>query len=394
MFLMTTTILWVMEAGDGMSEIGEHGAGSAGDARPSRDEVGEPAPAPVGWRGWSPWRLVALALGLLFLIYVRRILPPFILAGVLAYLLAPPVAVVQARLRVSRGVATLGVLLLAAVPIVVGAVLAAPLLTRESAGLMMRGPALLGEVLTQLLGTPQVELFGRTWTAQELAAQAVQATIDWLGGPGAAVHLATIVLEATIGGLVMLVTTFYLLLDPAQLGHFGLSLFPSALRPRVRQVADLVNAQLRRYLVGLLFLIGLMTSLTWVGLALIFHQPYALAVALLTGLLELIPLAGPIAAGTVAALVGFTHGGVPTVAGIVLMYFILRQLEDQVVVPLILRRVVELPPVATIFGVLAGSAVAGVLGMILAVPALVVMKVVREAMAEDGSTEPEDVDRG
>ena len=144
-----------------------------------------------------------------------------------------------------------------------------------------------------------------------------------------------------------------------------------------------MNSQLRRYLVGLLFLVCLMATVTWIGLTFVFHQPYSLAVAVTTGLLEIIPLAGPIVAGGIAVLVALTHGGMPTVVGVVIMYFVLRQLEDQIVIPLVQKSAVQVMPVATIFGVLAGGAAFGILGMLLAVPALVVLKVVRASLMED-----------
>jgi predicted PurR-regulated permease PerM len=349
----------------------------------------EPSSARVpsdGGRGL--WRLVGLAVALAFLYAVRQVLPPFVLAGMLAFILGPVVNAAQSRLRLPRGIAVLGTLLLAVGPIVAALVVSAPALTREGTDLIRRGPSLLSDAMAQVLGTREVDLYGQKWTAEELTTQLTRAALDWLGGSRAALHLATMALEGTIGGLVVLVTTFYLLLDPGQIGRFALSLFPSAQHPRVRRAARRVNAQLRRYLVGLLFLVLLMAGVTWIGLTVVFHQPYALAVALLTGVLEVIPLAGPIAAGAIAVLVAFTHGGIPTVIGVVVMYFVLRQLEDQIVIPLVQKSAVQIAPVATIFGVLAGGAIAGILGMVLAVPALVVLKVGRESLLEGELSAP------
>jgi predicted PurR-regulated permease PerM len=96
----------------------------------------------------------------------------------------------------------------------------------------------------------------------------------------------------------------------------------------------------------------------------------------LTGVLEVIPLIGPIAAATIACTIGFVHGGANEALALAITYLVLRQLEDQLVMPLIVGRAVHVHPLVTIFAVLSGEKIAGVLGMILAVPVAAAAKVV------------------
>src|SRR5207244_3146647 len=119
---------------------------------------------------------------------------------------------------------------------------------------------------------------------------------------------------------------------------------------------------------GQLFLIVLMSAVTYVVLTFVFRLPFAVAIAFATGLLEVIPLLGPILATTIAASVALAHGGPGLALAVIVAYFVLRQIEDQVVMPLVVGRAVHLHPVATLFAVLAGGTIAGVLGMLLAVP--------------------------
>ena len=125
---------------------------------------------------------------------------------------------------------------------------------------------------------------------------------------------------------------------------------------------------LGRYVRGLIFLVALMSTATWLGLTLIFRLPHALPIAITTGLLEIIPFLGPVLAGTIAAVVGLFYGGANMAVWIALFYLVLRQLEDQLVMPAVIGHAVELHPVVTIFAVLAGSALAGVLGALMAIP--------------------------
>src|SRR5439155_16303452 len=100
------------------------------------------------------------------------------------------------------------------------------------------------------------------------------------------------------------------------------------------------------------------------------------SIGILTACLEVIPLIGPITAGAVACLIGFEQGGPTEAVALAVTYLILRQAEDQLVMPLVVGRAVHVHPLVTIFAVLTGEKIAGVLGMVLAVPITAAIKVV------------------
>jgi hypothetical protein len=109
---------------------------------------------------------------------------------------------------------------------------------------------------------------------------------------------------------------------------------------------------------------------------------YAVIVALATGVLELIPLIGPWAAGAIAVTVALLQDGTPfgwshlTLAIVVAIgYFALRQMEDAFVIPLVIGRIVHLHPLLVIFVIVVGTSLGGVLGLILAVPIAAVIKI-------------------
>jgi predicted PurR-regulated permease PerM len=122
----------------------------------------------------------------------------------------------------------------------------------------------------------------------------------------------------------------------------------------------------------------------------VFRLPYALTIGIATGVLEVIPLLGPLLAGALACSVAISRGGAQLAAWIALTYFVLRQLEDQIVMPLVVGRAVHLIPIVTLFAVLCGERIAGPLGMILAIPLAAAIKILLDVWKSSvQTTEPD-----
>jgi predicted PurR-regulated permease PerM len=117
-----------------------------------------------------------------------------------------------------------------------------------------------------------------------------------------------------------------------------------------------------------------MSTVTAIGLS-ILEVPYSIVLGIVTGVLELIPIVGPITAGAIACIVALGHPNpfgwqqLTYVAVVAVMYTVLRHSEDYFVIPLVIGRIVRLHPAVVIFSLLAGGALFGLLGVILAVPA-------------------------
>jgi predicted PurR-regulated permease PerM len=115
-------------------------------------------------------------------------------------------------------------------------------------------------------------------------------------------------------------------------------------------------------------LLGLIVGvLTYLGLV-ILGVPYALFLAPLIALFELIPVFGPILAAIPAVIVAFGTGGVSLGFLTVGLYLIVQQFESHLIYPLVVRKVVGVPPLLVIIGLIVGAKVAGFLGIILSVP--------------------------
>jgi predicted PurR-regulated permease PerM len=95
--------------------------------------------------------------------------------------------------------------------------------------------------------------------------------------------------------------------------------------------------------------------------------PYALALAVISGILEIVPTLGPILAGAIATIFALTIDPIKAIF-VIILYVIVQQLENNFVVPKVMQKAVGLSPVIIIFAVLIGARLLGLVGAILAVP--------------------------
>lgn len=186
---------------------------------------------------------------------------------------------------------------------------------------------------------------------------------------------AALVVSAGLVNLVLVVFGgIYLAANPAAYRNGFLKLFPPGARARVGGVADAGVRALRLWLRAQLFTMAIVALLTTAGLW-VAGVPAPLALGLIAGLAEFIPYLGPIAAAIPGILLALTVG--PDVAlYAVLVYLAVQQLEGNVILPLVTRDVLELPPAFLVFSVVAFGIVFGTLGWIFAAPLTVLAVVV------------------
>jgi predicted PurR-regulated permease PerM len=181
--------------------------------------------------------------------------------------------------------------------------------------------------------------------------------------------------------LVFLIATFFLLRDAPRLFQWFRRGLPASQRNELIPLIAQVNTLLGRYVRGQMFLIAVMSTVTFIGLS-VLQMPFALLLGLTTGVLEVIPIVGPITAGAIACLVALGHPapwGVSQiwyVAIVAAMYTVLRHSEDYFVIPLVIGRIVKLHPAIVIFALLTGGALYGLLGVLVAVPVAATLRLV------------------
>jgi predicted PurR-regulated permease PerM len=320
-------------------------------------------------------RLLALLAVVGFIVWLARgVLGPFVVAAVLAYAFAPVVSAAEERTRLPR-VAVIGlgyVLFLLAVGVV--AFLAAERAGSELNDLTSGQQDIVYGALHKLFGDTLV-IAGTAYSVQDISKQLHDAILGLVSSPNDAVHLAERAVDIALQAILTLIVTFYFLLDGRRFGQFALRFLEPEQQASARHIGGRVHVVLGHWLRGQLFLIALVAAVLYVILGPILHVPFALALSLLSGVLEIIPLVGPIVAAALAATVAFSTKGSDTTIVVLIVYVVVRQIEDQIVMPIVIGRAVHLHPVITIFAVLVGLSAWGILGGLLAVPVAAALNV-------------------
>ena len=181
--------------------------------------------------------------------------------------------------------------------------------------------------------------------------------------------------------LTVLVVSFYLILYHDRFKQNIAQLFHKDERERVVNTLSLVDDKLGAWLSGQIVLSLFIGIITWIALSAI-GLPYAVPLAILAGILEIVPTIGPIISAIPAIVVALTVS--PPLAIIVaLIYFGIQMIENNLLVPKIMQRAVGLNPVIVILAVMIGANLMGVIGALLAVPFVSFIMVLFRSLAED-----------
>lgn len=171
----------------------------------------------------------------------------------------------------------------------------------------------------------------------------------------------------------VVVLTFYLLLERSKLDHL-IGQFFVGREERVKRITKQIEDKLGAWLRGQVVLSVIISGLVYLALFLL-GVPYALPLAILAGLLEVVPVIGPIISAIPAVVIAFLSS--PVLALIVgVVFFIIQQLENNLIVPQVMKRAVGLNPLIVILAVAIGGKLLGIAGALLAVPITVVIQII------------------
>lgn len=176
------------------------------------------------------------------------------------------------------------------------------------------------------------------------------------------------------GVVVVLVAAFYWLLERRYIEGTWLQLVPGRSHREVYEVISEIEAKLGGYVRGQLLLAVIVGLISLVGL-LALGVPFALTLALVAGIGEMIPYVGPFIGAVPAVLIALAVS--PQRALLVVgLYVLIQQLENHVLVPKVMQHSVGLSPLTVLLSVLAGGALLGIIGVLLAVPVVAAASVV------------------
>ncbi len=225
---------------------------------------------------------------------------------------------------------------------------------------------------------------GRQLDAAAIGALAAHEAQSWLSQDGHILELAALGVAGVFGAILTVVLLGYFLLDAHRIGRGLAWLVPPRYRPFATRVGRDLEPVLRRYFIGVGLVVLYASFVAYIGLGLVLNIHHAVFLALLTGLLELIPFVGPAASAVMAGLVAVQQASCAwSIIAYCLYATVLRISIDQFFGPLVLGRAAYVPPVLVIFCFLAGGLLFGIAGVMLSVPVAISIKVLLTAIYEE-----------
>jgi predicted PurR-regulated permease PerM len=187
--------------------------------------------------------------------------------------------------------------------------------------------------------------------------------------------------------LLIVVLSLYLSVQERGIAHFLSVITPAQQRPYILSLWDKSEVKIGRWMQGQLMLGAIIFVADYIGL-LSFGVPHALLLAFLAGLFEIIPVVGPILSAIPGIFLAFVSGGLTFAIIVAAFYTMVQQLESQIIYPLVVKKVVGVPPLISIVALLAGGELLGFLGIVISVPvAAILMEFMNDMQKKEVDTE-------
>lgn len=194
---------------------------------------------------------------------------------------------------------------------------------------------------------------------------------------GSAYGFIVTIFENIINFVMILVITFYLVVEKDSVARLFRAIAPAKYHQHFSNLFVTIQGKIGDWARGQLILGFLVGVLSFIGL--IFLLPkYALVLALVAGITELVPYIGPIIGAIPAVFLGFTVPPFSLGRGlaVLILYIVIQQVENNILVPQVMRKSVGINPVVIIIVMLIGAQMAGIIGLILAIPVATVVGVI------------------
>jgi predicted PurR-regulated permease PerM len=316
--------------------------------------------------------LVASFLTLKVLWISRHVLSWVFIALFLALALNPAVDALERRLG-RRGASTAIVFILALVSVALIGWLFVPILVDQVNNFAHKVPDYLDD-LTK--GRGRLGFLQEKYHLVDKARNALQegGASRLFGLSGTALAVAKGVVTAVVATLTIIFMTFFMLLEGPNWVERSFSLLKPESRPRWRRVGHEIYRTVGGHVTGNLLISLIAGTLTAIVLA-ILGVPYAIALGLVVGILDLIPLAGATIAAIIVGAIAFLHS-IPAGIIVIVFFIVYQQVENHVLQPLVYGRTVQLSPLVVLISVLIGAELAGVLGALAAIPVAGTLQVI------------------
>jgi predicted PurR-regulated permease PerM len=334
-------------------------------------------------------RILAVLAGVTFMWFIRDIVAIFFVALLLAALVEPFASWFEKK-KIPRGLGVIVIYVVLLSVLALAVIIIIPPLMKQVIGLSTSLPGSYGElkeILDQLVEVSQE--YGFADSVANSLAGLQDGLASTLGG-----ILSTVkgILGALATLLFVLVVAFYMVVEEGLAKKAFKHFAPKKYQPYISGLATRIQDKLGSWLRGQILLMLIIGLLTYVGL-LIIGVDYPLALAIFAGIAEIVPYAGPTIAMIPALIIAFSVSPLKALI-VAAMYFGIQQLENTVLTPKIMQKSVGLNPIVSLFSLLVGFKLGGVLfgdlqlfgnviGALLAIPvATMVAVVMRDFIGE------------
>ncbi len=306
---------------------------------------------------------VLLLVGIYITWFFKDIILLLFVCVLLTEALNPTVSKLE-KLKIPRTLAIIIVYLIMLIVVSVSIAGIIPIFVEQTPGLIQAIPQALQNI--QILGTSVFDFSSQFKLIESLPADIAKTAVS--------------IFSNLLTGLLTLVITFYLLHERKQLDDYSAKYFGEKGKEKVSRIIDLLEKRLGSWVTGelmLMIIIGLLSYIAYFILGL----KYAVPLAIIAGLLEIVPNIGPIITAILAGLVGLTISPL-TALFAVIAGLIIQQTENNFITPKVMKETVGLNPLITILAISMGAKLAGIVGAVLAVPVFLTIQIVVSVLWE------------
>lgn len=302
-------------------------------------------------------------LGLALLWQIRALVVLFFISFVFMEALNPAVSRLE-KFKIPRplGILILYIIILTVVSFSIAGIV--PILVEQTTGLVQTLPETLKNI--KIFGSDAIDLSSQFKILENL--------------PGGIAKTAFSLISNIASGFVILFLTFYLLLEKKNFPKYGLEAFGETGKQKMMAIIERLEVRLGSWVSAEFFLMTIIGTLSYFGYT-ILGLRYAVPLAIFAGILEAVPAIGPVVATALAALVGITVSPLTCVLAIA-VGTVIQQLENNIIVPRIMRQTVGFNPLVTILLIAAGAKLGGVIGAILALPLFLTLETIFKVLTE------------
>jgi predicted PurR-regulated permease PerM len=309
-------------------------------------------------------RVILIILFLVFVYLIKNVIVIFLFALIIASAIAPMVNFLE-KIKIPRVIGALLVYIFIIGILALVVYLIIPSFVRDAKNLASMLPQYVEKVLDKfnaLKNTPSryQGIINRIQTsAGEL--------INYLQGKSSSLLSTAFGIFGGVFSFVMiLIVSFYISVLKKGVQRILTAIIPIHYRDHILDLWERAQRKFGKWMQGQVILGAIVGVLAYLGLHFL-NIKFALLLAVLAGLLEIFPYIGPVLAGIPAVIMGFLQAPIMGL-WVLVLYVVIQQLENYLITPLVIGKVVGLNPVVVILALLVGGQLGGILGVILAVP--------------------------